>query len=384
VYLLALTRFRDRLTAFFSGLVFALIPQQIVWSATAAVEPTASLAALAAVLAASLYEISGSALTLGALIISSAYAIQFRPESLLVLPVVAAVAWPRLRHDLQAPRGWWGLVLFAALTAAHVGHLFAVRHLAWGTAGPRFSLAYVAGNLRTNGLFFLSDRRFPVLFAVLALAGLAGGRHGKEKLTMAAWFALFFGVSLVFYAGSYDYGADVRYSLMTYPPLAVLAGAGAAAATRRSSRRIPAFPAPAILAAVLLFQFLWYAPGVRAVTDEAWAARADVRFAKEFASHLPADAYVLTQDPGMFQVWGVSAGQMSRAVGSPGYASWLIRQHAGGVYVHWNFWCNVQEPSQPDLCRRAMALGPTTLAAEDRRRDQRFAFYRLLPKPVNP
>jgi len=120
------------------------------------------------------------------------------------------------------------------------------------------------------------------------------------------------------------------------------------------------------------------------VTEEAWAARADVRFARDFASRLPMDSYVLTQNPGMFQVWGVSAGQMSRAVASPNYTAWLVRQHPGGVYVHWNFWCNVQEPSQPELCRRALALGRTALAAEYRERDQRFAFYRLLPEALNP
>ena len=90
---------------------------------------------------------------------------------------------------------------------------------------------------------------------------------------------------------------------------------------------------------------------------------------------------MLTQNPGMFHLWGVSAGQMSRAVASPTYTSWLIRQHPCGVYLHWNFWCNVQETAQPALCRAAMALGPSTLASEHRERDQRFAFYRLAQTP---
>ena len=45
----------------------------------------------------------------------------------------------------------------------------------------------------------------------------------------------------MFYAGSYNYGADVRYSLMTYPPIAVLAGLGAA----RLVRLVPAAARPA-------------------------------------------------------------------------------------------------------------------------------------------
>ena len=39
-------------------------------------------------------------------------------------------------------------------------------------------------------------------------------------------------------------------------------------------------PGYALTATLLAFQFLWYAPVVRATTEEAWAARADVRFAQ--------------------------------------------------------------------------------------------------------
>ncbi|HWT46513.1 MAG TPA: glycosyltransferase family 39 protein [Vicinamibacterales bacterium] len=384
VYSLAWLLFGDRATAFFAGLVLALIPQQIVWSATAAVEPTASLGAILAVLAAAWYFADGSLLALASLVTVSAYAIQFRPESLLVLPVAAAMAWPRLRGDLARPRGWWGAVCFVALIAVHLAHLFAVRDVGWGSDGPRFSLAFVSNNLQANGRFFLGDERFPVLFTVLAVAGLAGASRIRERWLMVVWFLLFFGVDLAFYAGSFNYGADVRYSLMTYAPLAVLAGAGASAIARSAGRRFASSAAVPVVAAVLLFQFLWYAPSVRAVNDTAWAARADVAFAKDFAARLPVNAYVLTQNPGMFQVWGVSAGQMSRAVTSPNYTSWLLAQHPGGVYVHWNFWCNVQEPAQPDLCRRALALGQATPIAEWHERDQRFAFYRLAPATVNP
>ena len=377
VYLIAWLLLGDRTAAFFAGLAFALLPQQIVWSATAAVEPTASLGGIAAVLAAAWYVAAGGAPSLIALAVTSAYAIQFRPESLLVLPVVAGIAWTRLRVDLERPRGWWAAVLFLTLIAVHLAHLFAVRDIPWGTDGARFSWTFVASNLRTNGRFFLGDERFPVLFTALAIIGLASGRDRRPRWLMAAWFLLFFAIDLAFYAGSYDYGADVRYSLLTYPAVAVLAGAGASRLSQFAARHAGATAGVPLVAAMVLFQFLWYAPSIRAVSDSAWAARADVRFAKGFAARLPADAYVLTQNPGMFHLWGIGAGQMSRAVASPNYTSWLIQQHAGGVYVHWNFWCNVQDPVQQDLCRRAMALGQPAPAGEFRVKDERFAFYRL-------
>src|SRR6185295_1260735 len=48
VYLLVCLLFANRDAAFFAGLILALTPQQIAWSATAAVEPSASLASVVA------------------------------------------------------------------------------------------------------------------------------------------------------------------------------------------------------------------------------------------------------------------------------------------------------------------------------------------------
>ena len=31
----------------------------------------------------------------------------------------------------------------------------------------------------------------------------------------------------------------------------------------------------------------------------------------------------------------------------------LSDRYAGSVYVHWNFWCSVQDPVQRDFCRHA-------------------------------
>ena len=115
--------------------------------------------------------------------------------------------------------------------------------------------------------------------------------------------------------------------------------------------------ARALILTVLLFQFLWYAPVVRATTEEAWAARADVRFAQAFASAIPRNAFVLTQNPSMFHLWGVNAGQMSRAISNPAYVRFLTERYSGGLYLHWNFWCNVQDPVQRELCSKALTIG---------------------------
>jgi hypothetical protein len=122
---------------------------------------------------------------------------------------------------------------------------------------------------------------------------------------------------------------------------------------------------------------LWYAPVVRATTEEAWAARADVAFAKSVVAELPRNSYVLTHNPGMFHIWSMNAGQMSRVSGNPRFVDFLLSRYPGGVYVHWNFWCNVNDPVQPEFCRQALDAGTVELVREHRERDQRFAFYRL-------
>jgi len=137
-----------------------------------------------------------------------------------------------------------------------------------------------------------------------------------------------------------------------------------------------------VVAAALAFQFLWYMPVVRATTEEAWAARADVRFAETFVPSLPPNSYVLTHNPGMFHLWGVNAGQMSLIVDQPGRLPFLAARYAGGVYLHWDFWCNVADPVQQDFCRRARDIGTTSLVREYRERDQRFALYRFELAPL--
>ena len=385
VYLLVCVAFRDRDAALFAGLLITLMPEQLLWSATAAVEPTASLASVGAVLCATYFARTGAAPALLAVVVTAAYAVQFRPESILVLPVIAFVVWPRLRLELEHPRGWWAGCLFLCLVGVHVAHLFAIRHTDWGTTGPRFSFRYIATNLPVNGWFYLYDERFPAAFTVLAVTGLIAVRRRREAWSIAIYFLLFFAIGLVFYAGSYNYGADVRYSLMTYPPLAVLGGLGAARLVQLGTRLVSTLRSPLATGGIvrasfvtsLLFQFLWYAPVVRATTEEAWAARADVRFAQSFASEIPRNSYVLTHNPSMFHLWGVSAGQMSLVTSNPAYLRFLAQRYSGGLYLHWNFWCNAQDQTQQDICRKSFAIAPVDVAKEYRERDQHFAFYHM-------
>jgi hypothetical protein len=379
VFITALALFGDATAAFFAALVVTVVPQQLLWSATAAVEPSASLACASALGLAALFVRRRDTASLVATGVATVYASQFRTESVLIVPIVGFLLWSQTNETWRSPRVWWTAVGCLALFAVPFAHLVAVRNEGWGTTDARLSLQYVADNLRVNGTFFLGDARFPVVLTVLALTGLAAGRALLSvRVTLLLYFLAFFGIQLLFYAGSYNYGADVRYSLMTYPPIALLAGLGAARVARSLRHYVPERRGRQVVTAALLFQFLWYLPAVRATTEEAWAARADVRFAESFAADVGGNAYVLTHNPGMFHVWGINAGQMSLALHNPTYIDYLATRYAGGVFLHWNFWCNVAVPEQQALCRMVRDQRAVVLVREHRERDQRFALYRFV------
>ena len=378
LYLTVVALFFDRIAAAGAALCLALTPEQLVWSSSGAAEPSASLACIAALLAAACFVRLRTSSSLAGAAIAAAYAVQFRPESILIVPVVVLLLWQRARDEFRVPRFWWAALLFLACAFVHTGHMAAVRTEGWGTTEARMSLAYAAHNLRVNGRFFLWDARFPPLFTLLAAVGLAAQRSEAGKSTLVVYVLSFFGVALLFYAGSYDYGADVRYSVATYPPLMMLAGLGAARLVSSAGRWIPHAAASAMLALAVVGHLAWsYLPVVRSTDDSAWAARADVEFARSFAATLPRDAYVLTHNPGMFHVWGVNAGQMAFATRA-GFVDDVAARFGGGVYLHWNFWCNTQDRSQQALCAQIRDRGPVEEVRDSRVRDQHFVFYRMI------
>jgi hypothetical protein len=318
-------------------------------------------------------------------VVLSAFAMSFRPECLLIAPLAGLVILILAPDEFAKSRLWRGAVAGVVGASVPLLHMFAVRNEAWGASDSRMSLQHAVANLPTNLSFYFEDERFPGLFAVAAVAGLLGRTQHRERLLLAVYFLAFWGVFLFFYAGSYNYGADVRYSLMSYVPLAILGGAGLWQIGQRLRRLwLPSWTESgvfAMLAAGVVYYFLPYVPLVRATGEEAWAARADVRYAREFAAALPPNSIVLTHNPSMFHVWNVNAAQLSIATVSPAYVEdQLFSRYAGGVYIHWNFWCNVDDPVQKSFCHQALAMLPNELVAERRERNYRYALYRAHPR----
>jgi len=233
-----------RLTGrFFAGfsaaLVLALIPHNILWSNTRTVEPSTAFVTCLAVFLTLLYTQTQRPRHLFLRAATRPLACQMRTESVLVGVWVLAALLAASPRALRRREFWAAGLSPAFFLIPHLLHLHAFRDHPWGAQGPRFSAAYLPDNLSMNGLYFLSNRDFPVLFTLLFLAGLFARRcPARWRALILFWFLLFWGIFLFYYAGGYRYGADVRYALVAFPPFAVLAGLGADAIRERAAALI--------------------------------------------------------------------------------------------------------------------------------------------------
>ncbi|MBF0213413.1 MAG: glycosyltransferase family 39 protein [Magnetococcales bacterium] len=366
----------------FAAGVMTLDPQNLHWYNTTAAEPASAVMTALTLLAAFHYRRAPTRTALALLAALSAFAVQFRPESLLLLPLVLVLAWRPASREPGVLLAM--LLLFLVLTLPLWLHLELFHNHPWGSAGKPFSLEYLGHNLAVNGWHYFDNQRFPLPFTLLAVIGLLrpGGQRFERGVT-GLWFLLFWGVFLFFYAGSYRYGADVRYALLSAVPLAVLAGLGAETLFRRLSHHLgaSAVTGTGLVAALLWGAHLPFMPLVRATTDEAWAARADLRFARQMVAHLPPESLVLSHNPSLFQLWGAHGAQLSLLRSDPVFVRQvLMPRYRGGLYFHHNFWCNVPDKLQNDFCDHARAEFHIETVVEYREQKDRYGLYRLRPK----
>ena len=382
--------FKNLKPALYAALIFALTPEALRWSNTTAVEPSAAFFAAAAVCAA-LYFLNNR--TTGALflaVVVTAFAVQFRPESLMIVAVVGLAILFFAADELKKGRFYLCVAIFFVLIIPHIVHLYAVKDMGWGATGPKFSTQYFQGNFVSNFLHYFKNQQFPLLATILFFLGIFLRNDGenikdslyawKAKAVIAVWFLLFWGIFIYFYAGSYTYGADVRFALLSYIPIAILAGYGAAAVHAAAEKRIKVISPAYVLVGIILVSFLSFVPYVRTVGQEAWAARADHEYAKVMAKALPQDSIILTHNPNMFLVWGKNAGQASLATEQPQYFNNFSRRYPGGIYFHYNFWCNVSDPLQQSFCKNIVERFNSTPIMTFKEKDYTFILYKIEKK----
>ncbi|MBF0152843.1 MAG: glycosyltransferase family 39 protein [Magnetococcales bacterium] len=364
-----------------AALAAVLTPQNAHWYNTTAAEPGAAVMTAVVVLATFFHLHEKSAVSLVPLVALTAFSLHFRPESILILPVVLLTLLIHRPRMLYQPVVWGCATLFLLLAWPFGLHMGLFHNHPWGSTGKPYSLDYLFLNLPVNGWHYLDNRHFPLLLTLLALAGLFWpGQRRLDRLMVGLWFLLFWGVFIFFYAGSYTYGADMRYAVVSALPLATLAGVGAERVTRllEQRSRLTGYKAVGLLGTIILLTHLAYLPQIRATTYEAWSARADHRFARDMASRLPPESLVVTHNPNMFQLWGHNAAQAYLLFSDPLYFERVLSpNHAGGIYFHFNFWCNVADIEQQRFCRQILDTFPHDLIEEHRELNHRYALYRL-------
>ena len=215
------------LRSYAAGLAFCLIPHNLIWSNTAAAEPSAAFFAGVTVLAVIIYLKQGETRHLFFLSLIIPFACQMRPESILIIPwTILAILCISPKTFLDRRLWSFGLVALVFLVP-QVVHFYAVSGHSWGAQGSKFSLEFIENNLDANGLYYLNNQYFPILITVFAAMGLFfSGKFLRWRLLLLFWFLPFWGIFLFFYAGSYKYGADVRFAVLSFMPVAILAGMG--------------------------------------------------------------------------------------------------------------------------------------------------------------
>jgi hypothetical protein len=368
--------------ALIGSILFGATPMNLIWSNTAAAEPHATAFATLAILSAILFS-KRISLTSGLCAAGAcALAFQSRPESLLLTVPIGLVFL--LTPSTEPPRkraaafAVWALCL-GLLLLPHFAHLYLVRSQNWGSTDAKFSLTSFWQNISVNGPFYFNNERYPALFTLLAFAGMLGRRNWRFTLPLLAWALCLWGVFLFFYAGSYDYGADVRYSLLSAAPLAILGGIGGHDLYSKLARRLESRNSAFLLGLALTLAWIKFLPLIRTVSAEANEARTDVRIAREFRTNIPETAMVLTHNPTMWQLWGLSAAQASMATGNPDYLQTLLKvRHPDGVYFHWNFWCNTTDEMRQQVCDPILAQNQTETVREHWENGKRYALIRIL------
>jgi hypothetical protein len=371
--------------ALYAALLLALIPEALLWSNTAAVEPSAACLASVAVCCALLFIKNRTTSALFLAVVVAAFAVQFRPESLMIAVVAGLILLFWAPDELTKGRFYLCAAIFFLLIIPHIVHLYAVKDIGWGSTGPKFSLKYFQGNFRSNFLHYMKNQQFPLLTTILFIAGIvlkinnsrSVGYPWREKIIPVVWFLLFWGIFIFFYAGSYTYGADVRFALLSYVPIAMIAGYGAAALESKIQKKVGSLSIRYLLVTVIIVSFMSFLPFVRTVGQEAWAARADHKYAQEMAKSLPQDSLVLTHNPNMFLFWGQNAAQASLATEQTGYFNGFFQRYKGGIYFHYNFWCNVPDPLQNSFCKNILERYKCTAVMTFKERDYTFVLYKV-------
>lgn len=129
--------FKDIRAALFSSTIYALIPHNIMWGNTTAVEPSTALFTAVTLLSLLHYLKERDRAALFLFSVALPFSLQFRFESVLIIPVllmaIALYDW----KILKSGEFYLFMLIALALVLVHMLHLYTVRGDSWGQAAIR-------------------------------------------------------------------------------------------------------------------------------------------------------------------------------------------------------------------------------------------------------
>jgi len=87
---------------------------------------------------------------------------------------------------------------------------------------------------------------------------------------------------------------------------------------------------------------------------------------------------VLTHKPNMWLIWKKNAAQAATAIANRDrIVNYFLPAFSGGVYFHWNYWCEAPLPRQTHICKAIERHYHLELIKEFKDHAFRFALYRV-------
>jgi hypothetical protein len=382
VFLITYLLFQDTFAGLTASLVYILIPVNLQWFNTCAVEPSTVFFACLAVLAGLIYIRNKKPVTLFLFTVVLAFSFNFRSESFLIFFVIGLLFLLKdigilLRKEFYISAG-----VLLILSSGIILHTYAMKDQSWGATGAKFSLDYFFPNLNANSIYYFDNNGFPVFFSILAIAGLflyKNRDYLREKVVLLSWFLVFWGIFLFFYAGTYrhDEGLSIRFSVLSYAPIAIAAGLGASFFKNLAGNNVKT--ASAIIAAIIIANVWFFLPYIRTQSKgESAACRMDHQYAMEFLRKLPENSIIFTHNPNMFLIHKQSAIQTSCETYNPGTIERLRERFRGGEFLHFNYWSSVNyDELQRSFTENILNNYDCQLLEEHYFRNYRFGLYKI-------
>jgi len=358
VFLVSYLIFKEEKLSVYSALVFTLVPIHLRWSVTQALGPLLVFFSLLTILLFLIYLEKRKGFILFAFFCTLAYACQIRPESML-MAVVAASFFIFMDHNIfkivRDKKFLIALILFFILILPTVEHTDNMKHEDWGASGSKFSKDIIKRNLADNSRFFVENTRFPLIFTIFSIIGLIFGlyKYPKKIIPFIIWFLLFFAIFIPFYAGSFNYGKDVRFSLNLYPSVAIFSGLGFYLLNLillkrfKQKKELIKLSIHVLVILLIIVSFIPFIGLVSNYGEKGWDAKAAHDFAVSEAQNIK-NCMVISKVPSMFLVEGVPAMQIFLV--SDKEMMMKLHKEYDCVMFYEEYWCINSEVDREGIC----------------------------------